>query len=200
MSAVATELGFVFRLMVGGLFLVWGISKARNLNAFRVAIRQYELLPAVAVAPAAVTFAALECVLGALLVLGATVSVAAMASLVLVGLFTLAIGITLVRGRSIPCGCHASVRDTVSVVDMLRNLLILGMLAALIVVPSHPWAIRAGAGDTTLGSSVHALDNVVAFLLVSSVLGAWLAATDAYRGRAMYGHAPPTTEGGDAGA
>ena len=78
MSAVATELGFVFRLMVGGLFLVWGISKARNLNAFRVAIRQYELLPAVAVAPAAVTFAALECVLGALLVLGATVSVAVM--------------------------------------------------------------------------------------------------------------------------
>jgi hypothetical protein len=169
------------------------------LRAFRVAIRQYDLLPSVAVAPTALTFAVLECLLGALLVLGMAVSAAAITSLVLVGVFTLAIGITLVRGRKIPCGCHASVRDTVSGLDMLRNLLILGMLAALIVVPLHPWGIEAGADDTAAGS-LHVLDNFVAVLLVLSLLAAWLAATAAYRGRAVYDRASLTAEGGDAGA
>jgi hypothetical protein len=136
---------WIARLGVSVLFAAAGLSKLWQQAAFRDAVAAYDLLPRRMVAPAALTLAALE-VAAAILLLSPA---GRLAGAILLGglllLFTTAIAINLVRGRTdIDCGCwmfgarqserrHGSGGATVA-----RN----AVLAVLVLVASIPAEVR----------------------------------------------------------
>lgn len=73
---------------------------------FRGILAAYEVLPAALAAPAAWLIAALEAMLAIAWALGWNVGVTATATAALLAVYTLAIGLNLLRGRTyIDCGC-----------------------------------------------------------------------------------------------
>jgi len=96
------------RLVLGGVWLVAGLTKVGDLDASVRAVRAYRLLPEV---PAQVVGTALplaEILLGVLLVAGLFVRVSAVASAVLMAAFVVGIASAWARGLRIDCGCFGS--------------------------------------------------------------------------------------------
>lgn len=55
------------RFILGALLLVSGVSKARDISSFRVALGGYDLLPSRLISPVAYSIPVIEVILGALL-------------------------------------------------------------------------------------------------------------------------------------
>ena len=129
------------RGVVGGVFLLAGISKALNTGAFAAEISAYQLVPAPLVPPMALALPWLEIVLAAYLLLGLAQRWAATAAGALLLVFIGAMAATLVRGLTLECGCFGNVlgvslvRDTVSVGSIVRDLIWLVLCVHLLIVP-----------------------------------------------------------------
>ncbi len=97
----------VGRLGLSALLLRAAFHKLRDVAAFRAAMADYAMLPAAAIAPAALLLIAGELALGIALLLGGIATwPAAAGTAILLSLYTLAIGINLLRRRRhIDCGC-----------------------------------------------------------------------------------------------
>ncbi len=95
-------LSLAFALLLAGA--AW--HKLTDAARFRGILAAYRLLPAVLVAPAAWLFATLEIGLAAAWAIGWNPLATAAATAALLGVYTLAIGLNLLRGRTyIDCGC-----------------------------------------------------------------------------------------------
>ena len=130
---------WIARLGVIVLFAAAGLSKLWQRAEFRDAVAAYDLLPRQMVAPAALTLAATEVAAAILLLLPA----GRLAGAILLGglllLFTTAIVINLVRGRTdIDCGCwmfgagQSDSRNGIGGATVARN----AVLAVLVFVAS----------------------------------------------------------------
>lgn len=85
-----------------------GFSKLVNPERFERAVASYGLLPAFLVGPVALCLALAELAIAAALLVDSSRPAAALAGLGLLGLFLVAIGMSLARGnRDIDCGCWA---------------------------------------------------------------------------------------------
>lgn len=93
------------RIILGLVFLLFGLDKILQPDEFARAIANYRLLPETLVNLVAVTLPWVECVCGLLLLSGQWVRSAALVSAFLLGVFLIAVSITLVRGLDIQCGC-----------------------------------------------------------------------------------------------
>jgi hypothetical protein len=125
-----------------GLALLLAASaaqKLRDVGAFAAAIAGYRLLPFSLARPAAVSFVAAEWILAAALLLPGLHAPAALYAAGLLGLYTVAIGWNLVRGRrDIDCGCGGPLgRQRISEALVVRNTVLVAaaLLGALPVVP-----------------------------------------------------------------
>lgn len=99
----------VARIVLGLVFLLYGLDKISHPGDFARAIANYRLLPEVLVNFVAVTLPWVECVCGLLLLSGQWVRSAALVSAFLLAVFVSAVSITLARGLDINCGCfHAN--------------------------------------------------------------------------------------------
>ena len=88
------------------LFLLAALHKLAAPDQFRIVLQEYQLLPRVLVAPVARVLPVFEILLGAGWLLAANPESVAIASALLLGMYTFAIGINLWRGRiHIGCGC-----------------------------------------------------------------------------------------------
>ncbi len=128
------------------------LHKLRDTAAFAQALDGYQLLPAWALRPATFVLALVELAAVALAVWPASRQLGATVLLVLLLLYTAAIAINLIRGRtSFDCGCGwGGASDGVSRISawlIYRNLFV--MLAAMIVLA--PAGVRA----------LHVLDSAV---------------------------------------
>jgi uncharacterized membrane protein YphA (DoxX/SURF4 family) len=141
-TAVAV-LELACRIVVGGI-LVWaGLSKAFDRQSFSNAIDGYRMLPHGLVSPVALALPWLEVLMGALLILGLFTRFAAVGSAVLVGFFVVALVQAKARGLQIDCGCFGGggPGQGIGWWDILRDLALMG--AALFVAwrPKGVWGL-----------------------------------------------------------
>jgi len=149
---------FVFRMGLGGVCLLAGLEKARAPREFFEGVRRYRLV-ARGLAPAvAAGLIALELLLGALLVGDLVPIIASAGAIVLFGVFTAALAVSLARSNRAPCHCFGSSElETISPLALVRALALTGLAVALLVlVLGDPGSLSGG--------------NVVAALLLAAGL------------------------------
>jgi uncharacterized membrane protein YphA (DoxX/SURF4 family) len=128
------------RLLLGFIFITSAMGKWRNLAQFRAGLADYRLLPGWAIRPAALALPPLELGLGLLLLAGLGLLLAGLGAALVLGLFSGAIAINLVRGRRINCQCHGLLASrAIGWGLVLRNLALLGLALSLALLPGPAW-------------------------------------------------------------
>jgi uncharacterized membrane protein YphA (DoxX/SURF4 family) len=136
------------RVVVGGVFLLAGISKALDTRAFASEISAYQIAPAGLVQPLAIALPLLEILIGVYLLLGLMQRWAAAAAGALLLIFIGAMTWALARGLTLDCGCFgnalglSALRETVSVGSIARDVLWLLLAIHLLIVPGT-WSLDA---------------------------------------------------------
>jgi uncharacterized membrane protein YphA (DoxX/SURF4 family) len=95
----------VNRVMLGSIFIFASWDKVLDPAAFADAITNYQILPEIWVAPAAIFLPWLELTCGICLVVNRWTGGSAIIVTVLTVIFTIAIMISIYRGMDIACGC-----------------------------------------------------------------------------------------------
>ncbi len=104
------------RILVGGIFIYASVDKLLAPTAFAAAIANYQLLPQGLINPVAVWLPWLELFVGLGLVSGKLIRGAAAIATTLMGIFTVAVAYSYIRGLDINCGCFTM--DPKSISDM----------------------------------------------------------------------------------
>ena len=135
------------RIVVGLVFLLYGLDKIAHPDDFARAIANYRLLPEALINLLAVTLPWVECVCGLLLLAGQWVRSAALVSAFLLSVFVVAVSITLARGLDIACGClDADAGRKVGMKLLAEDLLLLGAAAVLVVKARDRVGLRSLVG------------------------------------------------------
>ena len=93
------------RVALGAVFLLASYPKLIDPEGFAKSIANYHLLPVAVERVLALVLPALEALIGICLILGAFDFGASLLALVLMVVFTVAIGVAVGRGLDISCGC-----------------------------------------------------------------------------------------------
>ncbi|OGU59249.1 MAG: hypothetical protein A2X64_01785 [Ignavibacteria bacterium GWF2_33_9] len=121
------------RILIGTFFIVVGVSKIGNGAEFAKEIGNYAIIPEQFLNLASIAFAWSETILGLFFIFGIEVKATGIAIFVFLLLFTTAIGIAILRGLSIECGCYSNLASQqVGIPKILEN--VVTMLLTLIVV------------------------------------------------------------------
>jgi hypothetical protein len=145
------DLSGALRLVLGGVLLRAFVAKARAPRRFSETVQAYALLPPGIAPLAAGGLLIAEPVIAIALLTGWGGTLAWDATVLLLGLFLIAVAVNLRRGRQIPCGCFGSASETISRRTLARLiLLVLAALTARLLYPAYPdlsgWTpIRGGA-------------------------------------------------------
>jgi thiol-disulfide isomerase/thioredoxin/uncharacterized membrane protein YphA (DoxX/SURF4 family) len=117
-------LGLIARIVLAAVFLVAGIAKLRDFAGTRHGLGEFGA-PANLAGPFAVILAATELIVSVALLPAMTASAGALAALVLLVLFTVAIAANLAQGRAPQCHCFGQMQSTpVSWKTIVRNLVL----------------------------------------------------------------------------
>ena len=139
------------RVLVGGLFVFSGISKLILPHGEVMAlVKQYQVIPDFLVSPIAAGLPWLELASGTALCIGFLTTPAAW--LVGIQLVSFSLLMVVVLVAQIPvddCGCFGNlgIRETPLHV-LIRDLILLGMLASVLVRRHDAWGIDAWSGGT----------------------------------------------------
>jgi len=117
---------FLFRMIVGFVFIYAGILKISDPAGFSDAINNYDLLPLSIVNFFAITLPWIEVVAGLFLMFGISVKENSFIISVMLVAFILAIAISLGRGLNIECGCFGTSSGTkVGIIKLVENIVLL---------------------------------------------------------------------------
>ena len=117
---------FLFRIIVGFIFIYAGILKISDPAGFSDAINNYDLLPLSFVNFFAITLPWIEVVAGLFLLFGISVKENSFIISVMLVVFILAIAISLGRGLNIECGCFGTSSGTkVGLIKLVENIILL---------------------------------------------------------------------------
>lgn len=142
-SSVRSRLAVVLGWIVGGVFAAAAVPKIMQPGEFAVAIYRYQLLPHAAINGLAVFLPWLEITCAAaLFVLPRWRRGALLLVILMLLVFTTALGLNLYRGLDIACGCFSvkAAQGHVGWLSLARN-------AALLLAAG--WALRATAAAPT---------------------------------------------------
>ena len=141
----------VARVLVGGLFIFSGVSKLLLPHGeVIVLVKQYQVIPDFLVPPIAAGLPWLELASGTALCIGLLTTLAAWLVGAQLVAFSLLMVVVLVAQIPIEdCGCFGNlgIRETPLHV-LIRDLILLGVLAAVLVRRQDAWSIDAWAGKT----------------------------------------------------
>ena len=113
----------LLRIFLSFIFIYAGIEKISNPGDFAQAIANYKMLPVSFVNIIALTLPWIEVISGILLLFGVSVKENSFIVTVLLGIFILAIAISLFRGLDISCGCFGTKLGTkVGITKVLENV------------------------------------------------------------------------------
>ncbi|HLF78194.1 MAG TPA: MauE/DoxX family redox-associated membrane protein [Dehalococcoidia bacterium] len=155
---------WVARGLLGLVFLLAGLSKARAPASFERSLAQYGLLPAGLRPLVAGSLPALEVLLGTLLVLGVLAPVSSVIALALLVAFTGASFLTS-KDQASDCGCFGSF-GTLNVKNVVARNAVLSGLALVALVSGTPAYTLVGAVGVLPGLAL-AAGLAVAALLVA---------------------------------
>jgi uncharacterized membrane protein YphA (DoxX/SURF4 family) len=127
----------IIRLVVGGVFIYASIDKIINPGEFAKVIHNYRLLPPELINISAVILPWIEFTAGVSLFLGINYRGANMIILLLLIVFTIALGINFVRGVNISCGCFSTSSTVKSnlLMRIIEDLLL--MLGCILIALKH---------------------------------------------------------------
>lgn len=129
------------RLLVGGVFIASGVIKLKlPSSSFLASVLGYDLVPIEWAAVLARSLPWIEVGVGSMLLLGVREQEATLAGFAMLMAFTIAIEISLLRGKKQDCGCFGS-RSVVQWRLAYRNLL---LMALLVLAYAHSGAIGTG--------------------------------------------------------
>lgn len=117
------------RLYIGGLFIYASMYKINYAGEFAETIASYQLVPYWAVNLMALVMPWAELICGLFLVIGFRIKSAAAVTMGLLALFSVAIGISLIRDLPIGCGCFHALGEQMSWKTFMRDLIWLLMAA-----------------------------------------------------------------------
>ncbi len=138
----------VSRVVLGGVFLVAGVSKALDMQSFAGEISAYQIVPAALAQPMSIALPLLEILLGVYLLVGLMQRWAAVAAGALLVIFIGVMAWALAKGLTLDCGCFGNTlglsafRDTVSLGTIARDALLLLLAIHLNIVPGV-WSVDA---------------------------------------------------------
>lgn len=165
------------RLLLGVVFLIAAVAKLRDRAAFRQSVVAFGF-PAALAGAASVLIPIIEIVVAILIIRAPSAGVGALASLLLLLVFTAAIAINLARGRTPSCSCFGTAAsEPIGPATVVRNLA-LAACALFVVV--------AGEGTSLTGFPswwAAASDDERFLAMTSLVLLIALAAMNAYASR-----------------
>jgi Methylamine utilisation protein MauE len=173
MNHIDPAIGGLLAIALAAIFGVSSALKLRDVELFAASVANYRLLPGWFERPFAYSLPIVEGIAAAGLLFSATRTVAASALTVLLCIFTGAIAINLMRGRTnIDCGCFGpALRQELSGWLLLRNLFLMA-LAATAAMPAGTrpiqWldAVTIGLGAAILAvlymSANYAIGNLPA--------------------------------------
>lgn len=130
-SPVWIAIEWVACLALAGVFLAAALPKIADPDKFALAVHQYRILPALLVNPVAIYLPWLEisCAAALAVLPSARRGILLMVAMLLVG-FTFSIGLVVLRGESIPCGCFGGENPTpAGWVSLARNIGLLALTA-----------------------------------------------------------------------
>ncbi len=99
---------FLLRILLGLIFIYAGAEKISDSAGFSTSIANYRLLPIFMINFFAITIPWIEIVAGSMLILGISVKENAAIITAMLSVFIIAIGISLIRGLDIECGCFGT--------------------------------------------------------------------------------------------
>lgn len=145
-------------LFMAAFFFIASVHKLWRIDRFQTSLAAYQLLPDRLTSIAKYLLPVSELLISILLLVPPAQSLAIIASVILLSLYGLAIGINLYRGRTeIDCGCSFQQTPVpLSPYHLLRN----GMLMAIVLVPLLP-----------LGNRVLTLIDFVQCLIGAALIG-----------------------------
>jgi uncharacterized membrane protein YphA (DoxX/SURF4 family) len=148
-GGVAAAVLLVLRLCIAGAFIRAGAVKLTGLREFRLAVANYQILPASLVGAAAVAVPLTEVTAGVLLLLGVFPAiVAAVLAALLLG-FSAAMAANLARGRVFDCGCGGdAVPRLISWPHVAVNIALAAMATVLAIAPPASLELFRGASGT----------------------------------------------------
>jgi len=116
----------ISRLILGFIFIYAGMEKISDSEGFSRTINNYKLLPFSIINIPALILPWLEVTAGILLIFGITVKENAFIISTLLGIFIIAIAISLFRGLNIDCGCFGTADGSkVGIQKLFENFLLL---------------------------------------------------------------------------
>jgi putative oxidoreductase len=128
---------FLFRVILGLIFIYSGIIKIIDTQGFSNSIYNYKLLPDLIINFLAVILPWIELITGLLLLLGITIKENALLINILLIIFITTIIINLFRGLDINCGCFGTGNGTkIGLTKLIENFLLLIMGILLMIFDS----------------------------------------------------------------
>lgn len=124
----------ILRVLLGGVFVVAGFSKAGHADVFAAQIAGFRLLPQPVIAPLALVLPYLEMLLGGYLIVGLFTRTSAWIAVALLGIFDAAIASAVVRGLTVSCGCFGPNDTTVTTWAEVARDAVLVVLAAIVAL------------------------------------------------------------------
>lgn len=130
---MAATLSLIFRIIIGGIFLIAGLAKISDPVRFMLTLREFDMFPRSIIPFLAVFLPWLELILGMFIVIGLLYRTSAFMLAAMNIMFTLAILSVIIRGLEIDCGCFGLLADVLKLPDMadykavIRNLIFTGI-------------------------------------------------------------------------
>jgi thiol-disulfide isomerase/thioredoxin/uncharacterized membrane protein YphA (DoxX/SURF4 family) len=182
------------RLLLGGVLVVVGAIKALDSQATLVAVDAYQLLPAALVTPVAAALPWVELTLGAALLAGYAVRVAAAATGALLVGFLVALIQAKARGLAIDCGCFGAGGPGAGVRwwDIARDL---PLLAGAVWLSRYPYGPLPLSVDAALARDGHTPMRTRQAVIPLGILTAAVAAAVLLRPPGMTAKAEPSPPG-----
>jgi len=124
----------VLRLVLGGMLLWAGLTKARQPFEFLSTVYDYRLLGPSAGLVVAAALPWLEMIAGCCLLTGVMVEGSLVVATALTAMFAMAIASAWYRGLGINCGCFGAKQDVINGMNVLRSLgLVMASLFGLVI-------------------------------------------------------------------
>ncbi len=144
----------IARLVVGGIFLVAGLTKVTTPGLFAEAVRAYHLMPVSLSYPFALALPWLEIVAALYVLVGFMTRIASAACLLMLAMFEFALMQSLVTGHTHhSCGCFGSGAvnpvlafleggNVITSWDVIRDLILVGLTALIFFFGAGPFSIE----------------------------------------------------------
>jgi uncharacterized membrane protein YphA (DoxX/SURF4 family) len=129
---------FLFRFILGGVFLVSSLGKMPDIERYSVdAVYNFGVLPMFLARPFGLVMPFIELAIALALLFGVLTRLAALGSGLMSIAFFIAKAFVLSQGRQIECGCFGAVVDTLASVTIFMDIPMLILSAAVMFAPFH---------------------------------------------------------------